>query len=68
MQQDRIVRDPECKKITGLSRTSRWRLEREKRFPCRRRIGKCAVGWSLIELLDFIKDPEGWVKNNKSVA
>lgn len=68
MQQDRIVRDPECKKITGLSRTSRWRLEREKRFPSRRRIGKTAMGWSLIELLDFIKDPEGWVERHKTVA
>jgi len=68
MQQDRIVRDPECKEITGLSRTSRWRLEREKRFPARRRVGKNAVGWSLIELLDFIKDPEGWVERHNTVA
>ena len=30
---DRFLREPEQEKVTGLSRTSRWRLEREGKFP-----------------------------------
>ena len=30
---DRFLRDQEQEEITGLSRTTRWRLEREGKFP-----------------------------------
>jgi prophage regulatory protein len=31
--QDRFIREPEVHRITGLSRTTRWRLERAGKFP-----------------------------------
>lgn len=30
---DRIVREAECRRITGLARTTRWKLERTGQFP-----------------------------------
>ena len=33
---DRIMREPEVKHVTGLSRTTRWRLARVGKFPKRR--------------------------------
>lgn len=49
---DRIVREAECKAISGLSRTTRWRMERSGDFPRRRRISQGAVGWLLSELME----------------
>lgn len=51
---DRIVREAECKRLTGLSRTTRWELERRGQFPSRRRLGSHSVGWLASEL-------EAWV-------
>ena len=47
---ERIIREPECEKVTGLSRTTRWRLERQGRFPRRRRVSPNCVGWLESEL------------------
>jgi prophage regulatory protein len=48
---DRYIREEECFRITGLSRTTRWRLERENKFPRRRILSNNAVGWLLSEVL-----------------
>ena len=29
----RFIREPECRRITGLSRTTRWRMEKVGTFP-----------------------------------
>lgn len=42
---DRIIREGECRVISGLSRSTRWRLERTGSFPKRRQISENAVGW-----------------------
>lgn len=42
---DRMLRQPEVCTITGLSRTTIWRLESLGGFPRRRRLGRQAVGW-----------------------
>jgi prophage regulatory protein len=42
---DRILREPEVKRLTGLSRTTRWRLERKVKFPQRLQLSENAVGW-----------------------
>ncbi|MCP4867685.1 MAG: AlpA family phage regulatory protein [Proteobacteria bacterium] len=42
---DRVLRQPEVCSTTGLSRTTIWRLERDGKFPKRRRLGRQAVGW-----------------------
>jgi predicted DNA-binding transcriptional regulator AlpA len=40
--------------ITGLSRTTLWRLEREGKFPLRLRLSANRVGWRKDEV-------EGWI-------
>ncbi|MER2978876.1 helix-turn-helix transcriptional regulator [Serratia bockelmannii] len=50
---DRTIREPECRQITGLCRTTRYLMEREGRFPARRKLGGRAVGWLLSEIKDW---------------
>src|SRR5271169_5987160 len=51
---DRIIREPECERITGLSRSTRWRLERAGDFPRRRRISAGCSGWLASELAVWV--------------
>ena len=51
---DSFVREPECRRITGLSRVTRWRLEREGKFPRRRRLSSGAVGWLRSEIAHWV--------------
>jgi prophage regulatory protein len=51
---DRIVREPEVKEISGLSRTTRWRQEREGKFPARRKLSPNAIGWLESEIREWI--------------
>jgi len=51
---DRFVREPERELITGLSRTTWWRLEHYGKAPKRRRISANGVGWLLSELTDWM--------------
>ncbi|MGH9829837.1 MAG: helix-turn-helix transcriptional regulator [Blastocatellia bacterium] len=44
------MREAECHLVTGLSRTTRWRLERNGQFPKRRRLSANATGWLLSEI------------------
>ncbi len=53
---DRFIREPECRRLTALSRTSRWRLERAGQFPRRRRISPNAVGWLASEIQRWIDE------------
>jgi predicted DNA-binding transcriptional regulator AlpA len=52
---DDLVLEPECKKITRLSSTARWRLEKQNKFPRRFKIGdpdaqNGRIAWSRTEL------------------
>lgn len=58
---DRIVRENECKHLTGLSRTTRFMLEKEGKFPSRRKIGGNRVGWLLSEINE-------WQQNSPKVS
>jgi len=51
---DSFVREPECRQITGLSRVTRWRLEREGKFPRRRRLSSGAIGWLRSEIAHWV--------------
>lgn len=53
---DRLIRETECAKLTGLSRTQRWRLERAGKFPNRRRISEKSIGWLLSEIQVWIRE------------
>ena len=54
MQLKTIIRSDGVQKLTGLSRSTLWRLERSKRFPRRFQVGDRAVGWLDSEVQDWI--------------
>lgn len=47
---ERTIREPECRQITGLCRTTRYMMEKKGEFPIRRKLGGRAVGWLLSEI------------------
>ncbi len=51
---DRIIREAECDHITGLSRSTRWRLERKGQFPKRRQLSPGCSGWLASEIAAWI--------------
>ncbi len=55
-QDDRFLREPEVRRITGLSRTTRWRMERRGEFPHKRRISKNAVAWLASEIKTWMAE------------
>ncbi len=55
-QDDRFLREPEVRRITGLSRTTRWRMERRGEFPHKRRISKNAVAWLASEIKSWMAE------------
>jgi prophage regulatory protein len=52
------LRDREVGILTKLSRTTRWKLEKDGNFPKRRRLGKKAVRWLLSEVEEWMKTRE----------
>jgi prophage regulatory protein len=53
--EDRFIREPEVRRLTGLSRTTRWRLERSGRFPRRRQISDNAIAWWASEIFSWME-------------
>ncbi|CAC9620906.1 hypothetical protein [uncultured Gammaproteobacteria bacterium] len=51
---DRIIRAKEVQNMTGLSRTTLWRLENKNEFPNRVGLGANSVGWKLSEVQNWI--------------
>ena len=51
---DRIIRSKEVCEMTGLSRTTLWRMEKYKSFPARVSLGKGSVGWRLSEVQKWV--------------
>ena len=51
-------RENECKTLSGLSRTTRWRLEALGEFPKRRQLASNSVGWIESEVLAWIESRE----------
>ena len=55
-----ICRTDEVTRLTGLSRTTLWRLEREGKFPERVRLGANSVGWREEEVRAWLDErPRG---------
>ncbi|MFK5949634.1 MAG: AlpA family phage regulatory protein [Methylococcales bacterium] len=52
---DKIIRSKEVQELTGLSRTTIWRLEREDKFPARVPLTASNVGWRLTEVQEWIQ-------------
>jgi prophage regulatory protein len=55
---DRILRETEVARVTGLARTTRYELEKEGLFPRRRHITKAAVGWLESEVQRWLRSRE----------
>jgi len=55
MENDRFVREPERREITGLSASTWWRKEQHGEVPRRRRLSTNIVGWLESELRDWVK-------------
>ena len=51
---DRIIGEPECRQITDLSRTTRWRLMQAGKFPKKFRISPNRTGWMLSAVLSWL--------------
>jgi len=49
-----ILRTEDVTRLTGLSRTTLWRLERSGNFPPRVRLGANSVGWVEDEVHEWI--------------
>ena len=57
---DYFMREPEVKRICPVSRVTRWRWERDGKFPKRRQIGPNCVGWLASEVFawrDAVQPP-----------
>ena len=52
----RLYRLPDVIKVTGLSKTSIYRLEREGRFPARVRVTNSKTAWRSDEIQTWIND------------
>lgn len=52
---DRVIRKPEARQITGMSDSTIRRLEIEGRFPKRLRLGGAACGWLLSEVNEWLQ-------------
>jgi prophage regulatory protein len=50
----RMLRWPQVQEITGLSRSTIWRLEGRGAFPARRQLGGNSVAWRADEVEDWI--------------
>lgn len=55
---DRLIGTAEVCRITSLSRTTIWRLERAGNFARRRKIAPNRVGWILSEVLLWMTERE----------
>jgi predicted DNA-binding transcriptional regulator AlpA len=51
---DRIIRAKEVVEMTGLSRTTIWRMERYKSFPARVSLGKNSIGWKMSDIQKWL--------------
>lgn len=54
----RMLRERQVKDITGLSRVTRWRMERRGEFPRKVQLTERCVGWSEAEVLAWLKGRE----------
>jgi prophage regulatory protein len=64
-----ILRTTDVIRLTGLSRTTLWRLERRGGFPARLRLGPNSVGWLDDEVRQWIKArPRGMAGAQPTVA
>lgn len=57
IQYDRRIRERECSDITSLSRSTRFNMENENRFPARCHFGRNSCAWLLSDVLWWVRNP-----------
>jgi len=57
----RLVRAREVQRLTGLSRSSIFRRERDGDFPARRKIGSNSIAWIYEEI-------EAWIRSRQPAS
>ena len=63
---DRFLLDPEVEQMTGLSKVTRWRGEKDGTFPKRRQISPGRVAWLESEVVEWMKSrPFSEIKSPK---
>jgi prophage regulatory protein len=50
-----FLREPQVSTLTGLSKSTRWRLERQGKFPKKRQLSVKSVGWLASEIEEWIQ-------------
>lgn len=50
-----VWREPKVKEESGLSKSTRWRLEKAGEFPKKMQLGPRAVGWRSDEIIEWVK-------------
>lgn len=58
-QTEVVLREKKVIDITGLSRTTIWRQEREGKFPRRIKISERAVWWLKSDILNWLENRKG---------
>jgi len=58
---ERIILEAERKRMTGISRTTAWRMEKNGQYPKRRKVSDGLVGWLESEL-------DEWIANRQLVS
>ncbi|EEW1824979.1 TPA: AlpA family phage regulatory protein [Escherichia coli] len=61
---DRRIREKECQEITSLSRSTRFKMENEGRFPLRCHFGRNSCAWLLSDVLWWVRNPPAVDKVN----
>lgn len=54
---DRRIREKTCREISGISRSTRWKMEQEGRFPARCHFGRNSCAWLLSDVLWWVRNP-----------
>ena len=60
MPDEAIVRLPQVKAMTGLSRSTIYENVAAGRFPKQIKLTRHAVGWRLGDIRSLVRDPTGW--------
>ena len=53
---ERIILESERRLITGISRSTAWRMEQNGQFPKRRKVSDGLVGWLKSELIEWVQN------------
>jgi prophage regulatory protein len=52
--QERFIHDAECERMTGLSKTTRWRMTRRNEFPGKVKISVGRTAYRLSDILAWM--------------